>query len=1509
MTLFNRSSRQRPRPDNDLRKKLRIIIFQSDTPMGKAFDIALLCCIVASILLVTAESMPSMPLQGKEIFTILEYVFTFFFTLEYLCRLYCSRQPRRYALSFFGIIDLLSTLPLYVGWIFGPARYLMIVRVFRLFRVFRVFRLFSFLQEGDMLMRSIMLSAPKIGVFFLFAVIMAISMGTFMFMVEGTVEGTPFTDIPTSIYWAVVTMTTVGYGDIAPATHLGRILSAIIMLMGYTIIAVPTGIVSAQMVHDHTQRSKKKNNKTCRNCGSPMPQDAKFCPSCGIKQENENGRLAKMTVLLCFLLTGVTPCARAQDALLTGTVIGTRQSVDYSNGQASTTVNTAANAFDGNLSTFFASYERSRTWCGLDLGEKHVITRIGFSPRNDSYGPKRMVLGLFEGANDPSFMDAVPLYIIDKPGNIGEMTYTDCPVTRGFRYVRYVGPADARCNVAEIAFWGHSGEGDDSRFYQLTNLPTLSFHTTDAIDPYDKEHNLTSHITIVYDGGARIQEEAGTTRLRGNASMAHPKKPYRIKFDNSRHIFKNSEQRSPAKAKKWTLINNHDDKTLMRNLVAFEIARRMGFDYVPWSKPVDVIVNGEYRGCYQLTDQLTIDKKRIDITEMEPHDNEGDALTGGYLLELDGYAHQETSWFTSAAGNPITIKSPDRDDITPEQAQYIRRDFSIMETKILARNFADPTLGYRSKLDGKSLMQYFLTEELAGNPDAFWSCYMTKERGNERYRIGPVWDFDNAFDNDYRHFPINDVGNFLSLAYGGAGNSRALLKRIFADQTFRAGMAEMWDNVRKNNGLTAKELTDYIDSTAIELQQSQRLNFIRWPILDKLIQVNPRAGGSYEVEVGWIKEYIENRIPWLDRFILTGKSNAKDSIEIASAQELMDFAERVNGGEVELNARLLQDIDATGYPSLIIGTAGYKGHFDGNGHTVTLAQQRNVDYAGLFHSLSGAQVSDLTVSGTINTNKKYAGGIAGQTEQTTISRCRSRVKIVSAVNGDGTHGGLVGIANTGSLVEDCLIETSLTGSQTSCCGGVVGWASGMTRIRRCLVNNNHTVQTTGCDLLSRNASNVQADNNFSYGTWMAGNDCGTGCLTAEQLTSGEACFKLEGSQPGSTCWRQTLLTDNSPVPSANGDIVYCRSRVHCNGTPYASTLFFTNNASQNRQDAHNYSDGTCTACGMTDLNALPRDERGFYLIGNAQSLKLFGEMIEQGYADLSAVLTADIDMSSQPSMILAEGKAYCGTFDGAGHTITLAQERAGNYAGLFAHLSGTVQDLTLRGSVTCKGKFAGMVGELLGGTLLRCQSYIDIQATAHGDGTHGGLAGLVSEGSDIAQMQDCIFAGSISGKQTNSCGGLVGWASTACLITNCLMAGSFTCDSEGCNMICRNSSNAILINTYYLSNWDVPVPSDAICTNAYNMAQGALCYQLNMGGTDGKQAWYQTLDNDAHPVPDCRHETVWLHEGMYTNEAPDAILAPLAQTTATGIYDISGRRLSKTPHRGVYIVNNKKYVK
>ena len=189
-----------------------------------------------------------------------------------------SPRPRKYIFSFFGIVDLLATLPLYIGLLFPGARYLLIIRAFRLIRVFRVFKLFNFLNEGERLLTALRESSKKIAVFFLFVVILVTSIGTLMYMIEGTQPNSQFNNIPNSIYWAIVTMTTVGYGDITPVTGFGKFLSACVMLIGYTIIAVPTGIVSASMMKDY----KRRRDKECPNCHRSGHEDnAEFCKYCG----------------------------------------------------------------------------------------------------------------------------------------------------------------------------------------------------------------------------------------------------------------------------------------------------------------------------------------------------------------------------------------------------------------------------------------------------------------------------------------------------------------------------------------------------------------------------------------------------------------------------------------------------------------------------------------------------------------------------------------------------------------------------------------------------------------------------------------------------------------------------------------------------------------------------------------------------------------------------------------------------------------------------------------------------------------------------------------------------------------------------------------------------------------------------------------------------------------------------------------------------------------------------
>ena len=228
---------------------------------------------------------------------------------------------------------------------------------------------------------------------------------------------------------------------------------------------------------------------------------------------------------------------------------------------------------DGKLTgVAMGSDTNGRSWVGMDLGMPHVINRVGWKPRFDAAD---VVLGLFEGSNREDFMDAVPLFMITDGGYAGVFSYADVQVSRGFRYIRWCAPADCKSNVAEVEFYGYESKGDDSRFYQISNLPTLSYHTYSGQEPYDKEHELESDMCIIYDGGTRLQEYPILVRERGNDSRygLFLKRPYRVKFNDgkSHHMLKDSPLESPAKAKKWTLIPNWRDKSLMRNNIAFEM--------------------------------------------------------------------------------------------------------------------------------------------------------------------------------------------------------------------------------------------------------------------------------------------------------------------------------------------------------------------------------------------------------------------------------------------------------------------------------------------------------------------------------------------------------------------------------------------------------------------------------------------------------------------------------------------------------------------------------------------------------------------------------------------------------------------------------------------------------------------------------------------------------------------------------------------------------------------------
>lgn len=266
------------------RNKLHDIIYEADTPIGKAFDLILLILILLSVFIVMLESVGPIDAEYHTALYVCEWIITIVFTIEYIARIITVNKPTKYIFSFYGIIDLLSTIPLYLSLVLAGSSYLLTVRALRLLRIFRILKVTRYIGASNQLTKALLLSRAKILVFLFFVLIISVLAGTLMYIIEGEASG--FSSIPRSVYWAIVTLTTVGYGDISPATPLGQFLASFIMILGYGIIAVPTGIVSAE----YSRSTDKKigddyvhvNTQACINCGTEKHRDdADYCHRCG----------------------------------------------------------------------------------------------------------------------------------------------------------------------------------------------------------------------------------------------------------------------------------------------------------------------------------------------------------------------------------------------------------------------------------------------------------------------------------------------------------------------------------------------------------------------------------------------------------------------------------------------------------------------------------------------------------------------------------------------------------------------------------------------------------------------------------------------------------------------------------------------------------------------------------------------------------------------------------------------------------------------------------------------------------------------------------------------------------------------------------------------------------------------------------------------------------------------------------------------------------------------------
>ncbi len=260
------------------RLRLHEIIFEADTAAGKWFDVLLIVSILISVLAVMLDSVVSIRNDHGRLLYLVEWFFTILFTIEYLMRLYSVHKPLAYAFSFYGIVDLLAVIPTYVSVILPGTQYFLVIRILRILRIFRVLKLVQYLQEARLLKKALQDSRRKITVFLFTVLTLVILFGSLMYLVEGPENG--FTSIPVSIYWSIVTLTTVGYGDISPGTGLGQFLSAMIMILGYSIIAVPTGIVTVAM--SRVKERERTNTQVCPGCGAEEhDDDARYCKYCG----------------------------------------------------------------------------------------------------------------------------------------------------------------------------------------------------------------------------------------------------------------------------------------------------------------------------------------------------------------------------------------------------------------------------------------------------------------------------------------------------------------------------------------------------------------------------------------------------------------------------------------------------------------------------------------------------------------------------------------------------------------------------------------------------------------------------------------------------------------------------------------------------------------------------------------------------------------------------------------------------------------------------------------------------------------------------------------------------------------------------------------------------------------------------------------------------------------------------------------------------------------------------
>ncbi len=485
-----------------------------------------------------------------------------------------------------------------------------------------------------------------------------------------------------------------------------------------------------------------------------------------------------------------------------------------------------------------------------ELDSYCIIEKIKFSKSNDN--PFDYLLGIFEGSNYNTFTDSFPIGMIKEEEilntNNNEVNINiNSPIP--YKYIKYNPPNSKRKNINNIKIFGYAYiQGEDlsgKSFFKPTNLPLMIINTKNHIEPLSLENYIDSTIIIINNNKIDLNQTA-SIRLRGHSTSLRPKKPYKIKFDKKQKILGIS-----GKYKKWAILANHYDKSLIRNILAFKISEMIGLKFTPRCEPVDIIVNGNFRGNYFICDQIEVKEGRVDIEEISDDD-----ISGGYLIEIDQRAFEEEKYFLTNMGIIGEIKYPDSEDITNEQENYIKKYLNKLEKSTYNGN-----LKY---LDLPSFYRYFIMQEFCGDIDSTLSSFHChKKRGDEKLYFGPVWDYDLSFDNSEVLIPTNEKPKFILYYGGSAGSTRDFFINLIKTKNVMKNIEKTWIEL-KEDWLNINNLNQFIEEQKEKLKESANLNSLKW-YGSKIGEGEKDFFDSIKI----VKNYVEKRFDKLTSLIAT----------------------------------------------------------------------------------------------------------------------------------------------------------------------------------------------------------------------------------------------------------------------------------------------------------------------------------------------------------------------------------------------------------------------------------------------------------------------------------------------------------------------------------------------------------------------------------------------------------------------------------------------------------------